>query len=307
MAEECNGFGNTGYYSTCDSNFKAMRGMFITPTYDSTGALNKVTAGTLIDQAFLTARLNDTDRTKRWYPLMGVEAATSERADPTFFDNPSGAKEFVKQGARDLSYELRKRGSEFLGSMLGCVCSEYSVYFVDLEGKFRGMITGVGVASDFYPVKIQPGSFYPSLMQATEDNPEHLLVKFQYGLTEKDELLRTYPDALITANLLLAKGLVDVFMAVSGVSATGFTAALTTKYSNGNKYNPTGLVAGDFALEDVTDTTSISITSVTETAPGSGVYVFVHTSTLTSKTKQLTPTKSGFDFSAVVANTFTTG
>lgn len=303
--EGCNGFGNTGYYTTCDSNFKAMRGMFITPTYDSDGVLNMIEAGTLIDAAYLTARLNDTDTSKRWYPLMGVEAATSERADPTFFDNPSGAAEFVKQGVRNLSYELRKRGPEFLGQISACVCSEYSVYFIDLDGKLRGMITAVGVDSDFFPVKIQPASFYPSLVQATEDNPEHLLVKFQYGLTEKDELLRTYPDGLITADLLAAKGLVDVYAAFSTITATGFVVDLTTRYTNGNKAKVTGLIAGDFTLEDVTDSSSISITTVTESLTTPGKYTFVHASTTTSKVKMLSATKPGYDFTPVEATTFT--
>jgi len=282
-----------------------MRGMFIVPTYDSDGNLNKVVAGTLIDQTYLTARLNDVDTSKRWYPLMGVEAATSERADPTFFDNPSGAAEFVKQGVRNLSYELRKRGPEFLGQISACVCSEYSVFFVDLDGKLRGMITAVGVDSDFFPVKIQPASFYPSLIQATEDNPEHLLVKFQYGLTERDELLRTYPDGLVTADLLSAKGLVDVYSTITNITATGFDVDLTTRYTNGNKAKVTGLVAGDFTLEDVTDNTSISISSVTESSVTPGLYTVVHASTVTSKVKMLTPTKTGYDFTAVEANTFT--
>lgn len=303
--ELCTGFGNTGYYENCDSNFKVMRGMFIVPTYDATGAKNVVPAGTLVDGAYLTARLNDTDPTKRWYPLMHIEAANSERADPTVFTNPSGAIEFVKNGVKNVSFELRRRGSEFKGQIEACPCSELSFFAVDLDGKLRGLITGVDTVSDFFPVPIQPSSFYSKLVDAVEENPEHLTVNFQYELTVKDSLLRTYPTNLVTTDLSSAKGLYDVYMDVSNVSTTGFTASLRTIYTDGSKYRPTGLVAGDFALYNVTASASITITSVSETSPG--VYVFVIPTTPTASIKKLTPTKPTFDFTPVINNTFTTG
>lgn len=303
--ELCTGFGNTGYYENCDSNFKVMRGMFIVPTYDSTGAKNAIPAGTVIDGTYLTARLNDTDATKRWYPLMHIEAANSERGDAVVFTNPSGAIEFVKNGVKNVSFELRRRGSEFKGQIEACPCSELSFFALDLDGKLRGLITGIDTVSDFFPVPIQPSSFYSKLVDAVEENPEHLLVNFQYELTVKDSLLRTYPTNLVTTDLSAAKGLYDVYMDVSNVTTTGFTASLRTIYTDGSKYRPTGLVAGDFALYNVTDASAIVITSVTESSPG--VYDFVIPTTTTSKVKRLTPTKPSFDFTPVVNNTFTTG
>lgn len=302
--EECNGFGNTGYYQNCDSNFKVMRGLFIVPTFDADGVKNSVPAGTLIDSDFLSGKLNETDPLLRWYPLMPLESAVSERADPTLFTNPSGAIEFVKDGVKNLSFELRQRGSEFKGQIESCPCSELSFFAIDLTGRLRGLITGLDEISDFFPVPIQPGSFYSKLVDATEENPEHLTVNFQYELTVKDSLLRVYPENLTTASLLSAKGLYDVFMDISGVTTTAFTAGLRTIYTDGSLRRPTGLLVGDFDLYDVTTAADIVITSVTETSPG--IYHFVIPTTTTSNVKRLTPTKIGFDFTNVIANTFTT-
>lgn len=305
MNEECTGFGNTGFYENCDSNFKVMRGLFIVPTYDATGARNKIAAGTLVDAAYLSARLSDTDKLKRWYPLMPIEAATSDRQDPVTFANPSGSIEFVKQGVKNFNAEIRRRGAEFKGQIDACECNALSFFAVDIDGKLRGMITTLDAVSDFYPIAIQPGSFNSKLVDATEENPEHLMFNFQYELSVKDSLLRVYPTNLSTANYLLAKGLYDVFMDVSSVTTTGFVASLRTIYTDGDKFRPTGLLVGDFALYNESDELAIVITSVTENDPG--VYTFVMPANPTTEIKKLTPTKAGFDFAKVVANTFTDG
>jgi hypothetical protein len=300
--EACNGFGNTGFYQNCDSNFKVMRGLFVVPTYDGDGVKNKIAAGTAIDAAYLTARLNDADKTKRWYPIMQLENTTEERGDPTLFTNPSGAVEFVKDGVKTFASELRRRGAEFKGQIESCECNELSFFAIDIDGRLRGLIETVEDGSpDFFPIPIQPGSFYSKLAGATEENPEHITFSFQYELTVKDSLLRIYPTSLTTADLLNAKGLYDVYSTISDIAVTGFKADLRTLYTDGDKYRPTGLVAGDFALYNVTDAGAVVITSATETEPG--VYTFVFAGQTVADVLRLTPTKNGFDFTAVVENT----
>ncbi len=304
MAKEiCSGFGNTGYYENCESNFKVMRGIIFTPTFDGSGVLNKVAAGTEIDEDYLSDQINEADPLKRWYPVMGIEAVAAERADPILFTNPSGAIEFVKDGVKTVNFEVRRLGSEYLGVLKACGCSKTSFFSIDADNKIRGKITAVNVASDFYPVKMQPGSFYSKLIDATEENPEHILVSFQYGITEKDENLRVYPTSLTTADFLGSIGLIDVYSAYTVVTTTGFVADLTTRFTDGDEFKPEGLLVGDFAL--TADGTPVVITSVAENTPGK--YTFVIPTTLTTKVKVLTPTKDGYDFKNVVANSFTVG
>jgi hypothetical protein len=279
-----------------------MRSLFVTPTYDSDGVKNKIAAGTEINDAFLTARLNDSDKTKRWYPIPQLENTVEERADPTLFTNPSGAIEFVKDGVKSFSSELRRRGAEFKGQIETCECNELSFYAVDIDGRLRGLIESIEDGSpDFFPIPIQPGSFYSKMVAATEDNPEHLTFNFQYEITVKDSLLRIYPGSLTTADLLGARGLFDVFSDVSDESTTTFTLDLRTIYTDGDNFKPTGLVAGDFALYNVTDSLAVVITTVTESSPG--VYDFVFPAQSAADVLRVTPTKNGYDFEAVVDNT----
>jgi len=103
MANEiCSGLGNTGFYKNCDINFKLLRGIFLLNTYAEDGTENKIAAGTEINEAYLTARLNDTDKTKRWYPLMDLEQIAGERAETEFFTNDSGAREKIRQAVRSV-------------------------------------------------------------------------------------------------------------------------------------------------------------------------------------------------------------
>jgi hypothetical protein len=302
--ESCNGFGNTGYYQNCDSNFKVMRTLFIVPTFDSDGVKNKIAAGTAIDAAFITARLNDTDKSQRWYPIPQIEAATGERTDPTLFTNPSGDIEFVKDGVKTVAMELRRRGAEFKGQIETCECNELSFFAVDIDGRLRGLIEDKTDGSpDFLPIPIQPGSFYSKLVDATEENPEHLMVNFQWEITVKDSLLRIYPTSLTTGDLLAARGLYDVFAEYDDEATTGFEASLRTIYTDGDNFRPTGLVAGDFALYNVTDSLSVAITSATETS--NWVYVFVFAAQTSGDVLRLTPTKNGYDFAKVVTSLIT--
>jgi len=192
------------------------------------------------------------------------------------------------------------------GQIQSCACDSVSFYAVDIERNLRGMIKEFGAPDqDLYPIKIQDESLEAMLVQAANDNPDHLRVSFQYDVNEKDELQRIYPGNLTIADLLRAKGLIDVFSAYSDVTTTGFTVKLKTLYSQGEKYNVPGLLIGDFDLYNETDAAAITITSVTEVSPGE--YDFVISTTPTSDVKRLTPTKTGFDFTKVVENTFTTG
>lgn len=300
--ESCNGFGNTGYYQNCDSNFKVIRGIYIVPTFDSTGVRNKIAAGTLIDDTALAAYLNETDKSKRWYPVPQIEAATGERADPTLFTNPSGAIEFVKNGVKTFSCELRRRGAEFKGQIESCECNELSFFAIDIDGRLRGLIEDrTDQNSDLFPIPIQSGSFYSKLVDATEENPEHLKLDFQWEITVLDSLLRIYPTNLVTADLLAARGLYDVFAKYSAILTTGFRATMRTIYSVGDKFRPTGLLAADFALYNKTTSAPVVITTVTEVTPG--VYDFVIPAQASADVLRLTPTKTGFDFAAVVEAT----
>jgi hypothetical protein len=79
---------------------------------------------------------------------------------------------------------------------------------------------------------------------------------------------------------------------------------LKTQY--GSFLNPVlveGLVAGDMALYNVTDSASVTITTAVE-APD-GTYTISYATQSVADVLRLTITKDGYDFTAVTANTIT--
>lgn len=303
MAENCKeGFGNTGFAKVCDASFKAVRGIIVVPTFADDGTENHIEADTVLDDAFLTAQINEDDASKRWYPIQAVEAFDSTRAEPVTEELSSGAIEYIRQGARSVSFQIRRQDARYLGQIKACPCEELSFYLIDSDGKLMGMVKTID-GQDLYPIKMQPSSYNASFVFATETTNQYLTVAFQFALAEDDAFLRVYEDSLVEVSLLTAKGLLDVFATFTGVTTTAFTVKLSTLFTKGDKFNASGLVTADFVLKG--NGTPITITSATETPAGSGTYVFVIPTTLTSVVKQLIPTKVGFDFTPVVAKTFT--
>lgn len=309
MADCTTGIGNTGFLKACGSQFKDVAGMIIVPTFADDGTENKIDADEVLDDAYLTAKINETDPSKRWYPLATpFNAFESTRADPTYEELDNGSREFVKQGARTVNFQVRGQSTIYLGQIKACPCEELSFFLIDSAGKLMGIVKSKE-SQDLYPIKMQPSSLYSAYIFATPGTNEYLTVSFQFALAEDDSLLRVYNDQLVEGSLLSLKGLLDVYATYTNVTTTGFTAKLATLFSQGNKYNASGLVAGDFALYNVTGSAPIAITSVDEIinpdGSGSGSYNFVIAATPTAEVKRLTPTKAGFDFAPTIAKTFT--
>ena len=108
----------------------------------------------------------------------------------------------------------------------------------------------------------------------------------------------------MTTDISLLNGLLDVTSVYSAIGQTSFKATLKTIF--GTFVNPLlveGLVAGDMALYNVTDSANVTITSAVE-APD-GTYTISYASQTVADVLRLTITKDGFDFTAVTANTIT--
>jgi len=303
-AEEClTGIGNTGYLKVCGSNFKDVAGIIVTYAYANDGTENKIAANEVLDDAFLTAQINQTDASKRWYPIATpLNAFESTRSESTFEELDNGSREFIKQGARTVNFQVRGQSTIYLGQLKACECDELAFYLIDSQGKLMGIVK-TKEGQDLYPIKMQPSSLDSNYIFASSTTNEYLTVSFQFGLKENDALLRVYNDSLVEGGLLSLKGLLDVYSTFTSVTTTGFTAKLATLFTQGDKYNASGLVLADFTLTG--NGSPIVITSVTETPALSGTYVFVIPSTLTTVVKKLTPVKAGFDFAPVIAKTFT--
>lgn len=295
------GLSNLGYPS-CSTQIKVARAIYIVPTYDSTGVRNKVTVATEIDDAFLLARVNDADKSKRWFPLQKLETVTPNRADPTYETAPSNRKAFVKVGVKTWSADKWEGGSVLAKALDSIRCNDVSVFIVDAEGKLVGMDkedTGVYL----YPIKTDKESWYVKVVDATDTTIEKLNISFDWSITEYDTNLRY---VVPTADMFALNGLVDIATTVTNITTTGFKAKLFTKNGYGDiskKIPLTGMLLADFALYNVTDSLAVTISSVVESPDGT--YTFAFVAQTSADVLRLTPSLDGYEFTDVIATVIT--
>ncbi|MGR3221312.1 MAG: hypothetical protein ACUZ8H_16065 [Candidatus Anammoxibacter sp.] len=313
---ECNNtLGNLGT-PTCYPLFKVARRLIFVPTYDNTGALNKIDVTVALTQSVIDAHVNETDLSKRWYISPVLQNATGERSDPVIDESPSGDKDFVKDGVRTMAGEFRKQAGVFIKELTKLRCNEFSIYVIDLNGSLRGIVTDPKDGS-LYPIKADNDSFVAKLFDGTDSTVPRVDFTFDWKQTELDENINMIAAADIPGDLLNTKGLIAVVSTITVPLVAGFTAKLEFNYGSlANPIKDSGLLITDFFdvaggsasnVYNVTDAAAEPLSSVTETAVGSGIYVFVYTTPVTiADVIRLTPVKDGRDYSAVILNTFVT-
>jgi len=290
------GFGNTGT-PNCEVPLKEVTGLYFVQTYNSLGIKNKIAITEIIDDAYVTAKINQSDISLRWYPLNALENIGGERAESSFKTSNGGTKKFIKEGVRSFTGEIWSGGIPLLKALKAGRCVDIAVFQIDADGKFIGMNGGDGF---LYPINIQKSTFDVKPMFNNGAETDFLAMSFDWDSRENDENL-DYMLAATGVDLTSYNGLVDISSTYTSISLTGFTAKLTNGFGAINDRGVLeGLLIGDFALYNVSDSLSVTITSVTEAT--AGVYTFVIPAQGTLEQLRLTPTKTGFDFQNVVTN-----
>lgn len=281
---------------SCDGVQSVTKKLIYVPIRNSAGVRNSILSTDVIDEAFLTAKINHADETQRWYPSPFIENVEDVKGDSTFESLNSGKNIFIQEGVRTFNGVHIKQGSTFLGKLKSGRCVDFGVYMIDIDGSLIGSISTDGL--ELYPVAVDKDTFNPVMVKATDTTVAKISVSFEFSRIERDENLRPINASEITADLLGASGLLDATTVVTAPSTTGFTATVSTDYGSfANKIKVEGLLLADFALYNNTDTASVTITSVTETT--AGVYTFVIPAQTAADSLTLTPSKDGFDFTAV--------
>lgn len=301
MAEICSCetvMGNTGLPS-CYKALTLASGIFMTPTYANDGTKNVITTSVSVDDAFITAKINNADQSKRWFPLQKLNAVTSERAEPTFDTRSDGGNAFVKQGIRSFSFEIWEGGARFKKQLDKGRCREFSFFIIN-----EGRIIGLDLTDEqleLAPIRIAKDSLVVNYLFATDTTVEKVSVSFQFDQRENDGNL-SYVEVADDADLTGYRGLLDIHSTIPLNTLTTVTLSLFNKYGAANNKNVlSGLVAGDFALYNVTDSAAVTVISSVESPDGT--YLITFAAQTANDVLRITPTKAGYDFTAVIANT----
>ncbi|MES2382468.1 MAG: hypothetical protein V4538_15580 [Bacteroidota bacterium] len=317
MAGACScdvSFNNTGV-PNCVPAYLVWKKFIVVPLVANDGTDNKILSSDTLNSAFFTALINHADASKRWYPLpnmKNIESTKAENITETFNDQ---SVIFVAEGVRGINALLVGHGATLAGQLKAARCSQFGVYPIDGNGSLYGYTNNETGA--LYPIPIDNNTWAPVWQMASDTTVQKIQLTFQFDANLQDEYIAQIVNSDITGiNLLSTSGLVDILSTDVSGSVTTIVIDMYNRYgSNFNKLPMEGLVITDFydvaggaasKVYDTTSSTALALTSVTESTTIPGRYTLVMTVSQTiGDVIRITPVKTGYDFTAVIANTVT--
>jgi hypothetical protein len=214
--------------------------------------------------------INETDASKRWFPLPAFENVELPKADSQFEEANSGRMAFLREGKRSFTGELWGEDSTptLLGKLKAGRCVEFGVYVVDVTGN----LVGSKVGNYLYPIPVDEQSWNPTFMFATDSTVQKIMLTFDFDRLFDDSTMYmiTATEAGLDFNSL--SGLIDVNLVVTGQTANT-SVVLDATFDYGTALNPillqgvTGLT--DWDIYDVTNAVSFgNPTGVSELPAG---------------------------------------
>jgi hypothetical protein len=278
--------------------------MFVTPTFDSTGAKNFIDTTATLDATFFDDLLNagrsgatNTDEKQRIYPIGAFKNVEDVRGDDTTESFNDGFEAFIQEGNRTFSGVIIDRPSPtLLGKMKSWRCSQISAYIIDIDGNLIGNGSESG---KLYPIRLDSETWSPKFMKTADATVAKIQLDFTYAKDEADEDIKMILADETTPDVRDLNGLIDVNAgAASGISTTGFATELTFDYGSAvSSQLFKGAVLADFDLYNDTTTATVVITSVTENPDGT--YTFVIPAQTSADSMTLNLQKDGFEMAAL--------
>lgn len=264
----CNaGLGNTGRPG-CVPIQSVTSKLIMVPLTANDGTLNGIDLSAPLPT--WNSLVNETDESKRWFPLPAFENVELPKAESQFEEANSGRMAFLREGKRSFSGELWGEDSTptLLGKMKAGRCVNFGVYVVDVTGN----LIGSKVGGYLYPIPVDNQSWNPTFMFATDSTVQKIMLTFDFDRLFDDSTMYmiTATEAGLDFNTL--SGLIDVNLVVaSQVANTSVTLDATFDY--GTALNPillqgvTGLT--DWSIYDVTNQVAFgNPTGVSESPAG---------------------------------------
>ena len=298
---------NTGF--GCTPIMEVVEKFIEVSYFKEDGTINEIDLTDTFNLAYFTALVNNADETLRWYPLPFVKNMVDERADSDFetFDDKTKIERQV--GIRSVKTMITTLGNnagavspQMVGKINDKKCKVSGLFGITKSKQLVGEMINTGYLA---PIRIDNGSISARLIKTGSGaTTQKIDLAFDWHLDVQDERLRTLEADEMSTDISLLNGLLDVTSTYSAIGQTSFKATLKTQY--GSFLNPVlveGLVAGDMALYNVTDSGAVTITSIAESPDGT--YQINYASQTVTDVLRLTITKDGYNFAAVTTNTIT--
>lgn len=242
---DCNaGLSNTGRPG-CVPIWSVTSSLIVVPLYANDGTRNGIDLSTSVP--VWADLVNESDASKRWFPLPAFENVELPKAESQFEEAPSGRMAFLRQGKRSFTGELWQEDSTptFLGKLDKSRCVDFGVYVVDVNGNLIGSKEG----DYLYPIPVDNASWNPTFMFATDSTVQKIMLTFDFDRLFNDSTMYMITVDEAGQDFTALSGLIDVNL--NNAAATTTEVTFDAQLDYGTAYNPilfTGALAADFVV-----------------------------------------------------------
>lgn len=241
--------------------------------YDSTGAINKIPAGTVINEAYITAKLNNTDPKVRWYIAPKIENNTPsapEMETESIGNQTFSTGEEIKQ-AETFEHVRKDAHPSLIGFYDSIACMELGEFSISRSGQLKGLNDGEG---NLIPKKLQDGSLNASYVPALPGQTQRVMVTRTDDELENDAFVDFIDVDQIAYPALKWRLLQPIELTPYIISATtsSIIFKLQTAGSVGYKAPATGFVTADLVSSDTGTTGQVYNVSEDNDAAGTLTY-----------------------------------
>ena len=260
---------------------------------DSNGDLNGIPAGTVLDEAFLIGKLNETNQSKRWYvfpEMFNITAPPSEKETEDIEGTPIPTGEEIKQ---TVTYEhIRKDANPALKAAYDSIsCEDLGMISGTYQGQISGMSDGLG---NLVGVHLKSGTLSAQYAPPVKGVVQKMMVSYLVDDLENDanrDFVASSSISYPVKNWFTNQPLeIQPLEVVGGSLIASASFSLNSLYGLANKKSPiTGIITADIS-PDLGVTTGVAYNftnaaneagTLVESGSTSGLYVFTYTAPIT--------------------------
>jgi len=270
------------------------------------GTYNSIQESDLVNgvlpTSFITAKINETDPSKRWYVMPKVKNVTFEQADPNTEDI-EGIVYPVSEGmiTGTVDYISKYASPKWYGVLKSFECLDVAKYEVTVAGE----LIGLEYDDELRPLPMEQGTMWLKYQRPTKTSVAKIMQTVMWGEDFPVERINGLAsDRFEDGALESLNGLLDIILEEND-AATTTTVNVTAELCYGgfdDKEKVEGLVADDFNYDgvatvyNVTDDTSLAVTVVESPE---GVYTLTFAAQDSSDVIEVRVVKEGYANEAI--------
>lgn len=261
------------------------------------GTLNSIDGATFTgSQSDWDALTQNADYTKRLFPIGDLEEFTNVRAESIKKSFASGTSLITEKGQRTVTTFIPEVDNQYTGIIDEFSCEDMQIYASDNCGNFQGYQPDKSTEL-LFGARIQKGTFESNPVVTVDGEVQGAAISFEFHKLVLDKFMRQFNADELDVNPNDITGLIDVDIAVSSESTTGFVGVATYCYGTAKTKQPlVGAILANWTLFNETDQLAVVIISAAE-APD-GTYTFTYAAQTPADVLTLTlDITTGFDLS----------